>query len=168
MEIYVIVGFVAIILLFGIATPNSIKKRRISNKKAYKYTAKTKLMSATEANFFMKLSKTVQERYYVFPQVHLSALLDHKIKGQSWKPAFSHINSKSVDYVLCDKANLRPIYAIELDDKSHERSDRQERDMEVERIFNEAKLPLVRFQNKDVSENEIIQALTEAKELISS
>ena len=56
----------------------------------------------------------------MFPQVHLSALLDHKVKGQDWRIAFRHINGKSVDYVLCDKATLQPVYAIELDDYTHE------------------------------------------------
>jgi len=120
-------------------------------------------MSKTETDFFVKLDHAVSERYYVFPQVHLSALLDHKVKGQEWKYAFSHINGKSVDYVLCDRSTLNPVYAIELDDFTHERSDRIERDIEVQRIFQEARLPLVRFKNKDISESEIIQALTDAR-----
>jgi very-short-patch-repair endonuclease len=37
--------------------------------------------------------------------------------------------------------------AIELDDKSHEREDRMERDIEVERIFREAGMPLLRIEN---------------------
>ena len=99
----------------------------------------------------------------MFPQVHLSALLDHKVKGQDWRIAFRHINGKSVDYVLCDKATLQPVYAIELDDYTHERRDRVARDSEVERMFKVANLPLVRFANKDVSNDAIIEALTIAK-----
>ena len=120
-------------------------------------------MSKIESDFFIKLDRAVSERYYVFPQVHLSALLDHKIKGQEWKYAFSHINGKSVDYVLCDRSTLAPVYVIELDDFTHERSDRIERDSEVERIFQEARLPLVRFKNKDILESEIVQALVDAR-----
>jgi very-short-patch-repair endonuclease len=120
-------------------------------------------MSETETGFFVKLEHAVSERYYVFPQVRLSALLDHRVKGQEWKYAFSHINGKSVDYVLCDRSTLTPMYAVELDDFTHERSDRIERDSEVERIFQEAGLPLVRFKDKDVSEPEIVQALTDAR-----
>lgn len=123
-------------------------------------------MSKVEGEFFIKLERVVQERYYVFPQVHLSAILDHRIKGQEWKYAFRHINGKSVDYVLCNKNTLEPTYAIELDDYTHDKADRRERDIEVERIFEAANLPLVRFRNKDISEDEIIQALAGAKELV--
>jgi very-short-patch-repair endonuclease len=42
---------------------------------------------------------------------------------------------------------LSPILAIELDDMSHERSDRQERDREVERILKDANMPLLRIKN---------------------
>ena len=100
--------------------------------------------------------------------MHLSALFDHKVKGQDWKFAFRHINGKSVDYVLCDRSTLTPVYAIELDDFTHSRSDRIERDSEVERIFRQAQLPLVRFNNKNVSESDIIRALTNAKSSVAS
>jgi len=119
-------------------------------------------MTRTEADFFLKLERAVSERYYVFPQVHLSAILDHKAKGQDWKYAFRHINGKSVDFVLCDRKTLRPFYAIELDDFTHNAADRKKRDSEVERIFKAANLPLVRFKNKDLSEEEIVVALMNA------
>ena len=79
--------------------------------------------------------------------------------------AFRHINGKSVDFVLCDKETLRPAYAIELDDLTYEQSDRRKRDVEVKRIFEEANLPLVRFKNKNISETEIIQAVSGARKL---
>lgn len=110
----------------------------------------------------MKLDHVVKERYYVFPQVHLSALLNHRVKGQEWKYAFSHINGKSVDYVLCDRVTLHPTYAIELDDYTHNKTNRRQRDREVERILEEADITLVRFKNNEASENEIIKALANA------
>lgn len=169
MEIYVIVGLVivAIVLLKAVLS-NASSKRKVFKDNVYNYSAKSLLMTRTEAEFFTKLDMAVRERYYVFPQVHLSALLDHKIKGQDWRFAFRHINGKSVDFVLCDRATLRPTYAIELDDLTHEQSDRRKRDIEVERIFKEANLPLVRFKNKDISESEIIQALSNAMKISES
>jgi very-short-patch-repair endonuclease len=162
-----IVVVVALIIIAGIKAASTTEKRKVFKNNAYSYIAKPLVMSKTEVEFFNKLNAVVQERYFVFPQVHLSALLDHKVKGQDWRFAFRHINGKSVDYVLCDKVTLRPYYAIELDDFTHEQRDRKERDSEVERIFKEAQLPLVRFTNKDISEQEIIQALAHARSLYS-
>jgi len=44
-------------------------------------------------------------------------VLEHRIKGQDWKAAFRRINGKSVDFVICDKAYIKPLLAIELDGK---------------------------------------------------
>ena len=124
-------------------------------------------MTRAEGEFFIKLDNAVRERYYVFPQVHLSAILDHRVKEQDRNYAFRHINGKSVDYVLCDRITLQPIYAIELDDYTHEQVDRRKRDSEVERIFDEANLPLVRFKSRDISEANIIQMLMNASERLN-
>lgn len=169
MEIYVLIALIIIIIVLARAVASNFSsKRKVFKNNVYSYTAKSLLMTRVEAEFFTKLVSVVDERYYVFPQVHLSALLDHRVKGQDWRYAFRHINGKSVDFVLCDKETLRPTYAIELDDSTHEMPDRRERDIEVERVFKEAKLPLVRFSNKNMSQQEIIQALTDAKALMNS
>lgn len=169
MESYIILGLIVfvIILISRLSAANRSKKKVFKNN-TYEYFAKSSLMSKTEGEFFVKLQKIVQERYYVFPQVHLSAILDHRVKGQEWKYAFRHINGKSVDYVLCSKNTLEPTYAIELDDYTHDKADRRERDIEVERIFEAANLPLVRFRDKDISDDAIIQALAAANKLASA
>lgn len=113
----------------------------------YKYERRDFLLTRAEHEFYDLLIKAVGHTYYVFTQVHLPTLVKHKINGQNWYGAFRHIDEKSVDFVLCDKVNIAPKLAIELDDQSHERLDRQKRDGEVERILREAGLPLLRMEN---------------------
>ena len=113
-------------------------------KSNYKYYAKSYIMTQREGEFFKTLNEVLGSKWYVVPQVHLSALLNHKVKGQNWKGAFQHINGKSVDFVLLSKETTKPICAIELDDSSHDRADRSARDDEVERIFKQANIPLAR------------------------
>lgn len=116
--------------------------------KEYQYKHKDFLMTYAEAEFFRLLLQVVGDQHSVYPQVHLSAIIEHRVKGQNWKAAFSHINGKSVDFAVCDSNNFKPLVAIELDDKTHERPNRRIRDEEVERILIEAKLPLVRFAGR--------------------
>jgi len=132
-------------------------------KSTYRYQRKEFFMSRPEHVFFDILVSIVGDRYYVFPQLHLSTLL--LSKGQDWYGARGHITQKSVDFVICDKAYIKPLLAIELDDSSHERAGRQDRDAEVERIFKEVGLPLLRFPNqsqynKGEIRNQIFQALS--------
>jgi len=135
---------------------SQIKKSR------YRYYAKSYIMTARENECFKILNEIFGTKWFVIPQVHLSALLDHKVKGQNWKAAFRHINGKSVDYVLVGKESYRIICAIELDDSTHNRVDRKERDNEIERIFNEAKIPLARIGKfENMTKQEIAKSITD-------
>ena len=69
----------------------------------YSYFAKKQIMTNAEKVFYDKLLATVGEEYYVVPQAHLSMFIDHKVKGQNWKAAFSTINGKSVDFLIVEK-----------------------------------------------------------------
>ncbi len=124
-------------------------------------------MTARELDFFRVLEAVAREKYYVAPQVHLSVILDQKIRGQSWEAAFRHINGKSVDCVLCDPRDFRPIYAVELDDSTHARPDRESRDREVERILAGAGIPLVRFANyENLTADDIAEKFIAARQKI--
>ncbi len=163
-NLYVIVG---IVLILGVVLGLLSSKfgEDISDKKRqYKYQKKDYLLSRAEHQFFDVLVDALGDHYYVFPQIHLITLLDHKINGQNWRGAFRHIDEKSVDFVICDKSYIKPLVAIELDDKSHGTENRIERDEEVKRILQDAGVPLLRFENhgsfdKEEIKNRIINAL---------
>ncbi|MBQ9683965.1 DUF2726 domain-containing protein [Candidatus Saccharibacteria bacterium] len=129
-------------------------------KSSYRYYAKSYIMTQHEREFFKTLNEVLGSKWYVVPQVHLSTLLNHKVKGQNWKGAFQHINGKSVDFVLLSKETTKPICAIELDDSSHDRADRSARDDEVERIFKQANIPLARFRKtENLSKQDIVNTI---------
>ena len=115
--------------------------------RGYDYGKKDFFMSRAEHECYDALIAAVGKDYYIFPQAHLTSIVDHKIKGQNWRGAFRHIDEKSVDFVLCDKNYIAPRLVIELDDRTHERLDRKLRDGEVERILKCASLPLLRLDN---------------------
>ena len=120
-------------------------------------------MTTRENECFKTLNEIFGAKWFVIPQVHLSALLNHKVKGQNWNAAFRHINGKSVDFVLVGKESYKIICAIELDDSTHNRTDRKERDNEIERIFSEAKIPLARISKfENMTKQEIINVITGA------
>jgi very-short-patch-repair endonuclease len=146
---------ITLIILFGIIAAIAIlsalvapgRNGRTRRSVAYRYTRRNFFLTRAEHECYDALVAAVGESYYIFAQVHLPTLVDHKVKGQGWRGAFSHINGKSVDFVLCDKAYISPKLAIELDDRSHDLPEREERDREVERILREAGVPLLRLEN---------------------
>ena len=120
-------------------------------------------MTQAERDCFNSLIKATNDKYWVFPQTHFSAFLDNRVVGQNWNGAFWHINGKSVDFLLCSKEQLSPVLAIELDDSTHEREDRKQRDAEEVRMFKTANMPLLRLQHKDSNDlNGLLRKITDA------
>jgi Protein of unknown function (DUF2726) len=110
------------------------------------YKSRGRIMTNAEAKFFRVLQKAVQDDFLIFAMVRIADLLvvDEGIHNRrGW---IGRILSKHVDFVLCDPGTLEPKAAIELDDRSHERADRIERDEFVEHAFESARLPLVRIK----------------------
>lgn len=146
--IFLAIVVIVVLILKTVFLKNNKNKKTSKDIPVYNYGRKDYIMTKAEHDFFLRLSLIFQEHYHIFPQVHLSSILDErKIKGQNWKAAFRHINGKSVDFVICDKQYAKPLIAIELDDWSHDSKVRKKRDGEVERIFQAAELTLVRFTN---------------------
>ncbi len=143
--IYILIG---IIIVAGIVAGLLKGGFDIQDEKPkYDYKRRNWFLTKAEHEFYDALAQAVGQDYIIFAQVHLPTLLEHKVVGQNWRAAFRHVSQKSVDFVLCDKAYISPKLAIELDDKSHDRPDRQDRDQEVERILKGAGMPLLRIQN---------------------
>ncbi len=147
-KLYILIG-----IIFAVGIILTLLKAHFEGgdekeKPKYQYKRKQFFLTRAEHEFYDALISAVGNEYHIFAQVHLPTLLDNKVVGQDWRVSLAHINRKSVDFVLCDKAYISPKLAIELDDKSHERPDRQERDKEVERILEVAGLPLLRIENR--------------------
>lgn len=136
-----------IIVVIAVQLVTKNVKRSDKSSTIYRYGRKDYFMNRAEHEFFDILTGVVGSSYYVFPQVHLSTILEHRIKGQDWRAAFRRINGKSVDFVICDKAYIKPLLAIELDGRSHDIEAVRQRDAEVERIFEGAELRLLRIAN---------------------
>ncbi len=115
----------------------------------FPYKKKDYLLSVTECKFYYALKQVAeQNNWHVFAKVRLEDLL--------WLPSntvnrFSLRNrgkSRHIDFVICDYRDVRPLLAIELDDASHNRPDRQERDEFIDQVFNDAGLPILHYSVK--------------------
>lgn len=99
--------------------------------------------SRAEAPFFRLLGNTLKDRYVIMAKVRLSDVIDVRATGATWAKARNKIQSKHVDFVLLDPADLTLRLIIELDDRSHEREDRQKRDAFVDQALAQAGIPIL-------------------------
>jgi hypothetical protein len=107
------------------------------------FASRGNLLTNAEANFFHVLHNMTRDSLIVFPHVALRDLIS-VVDGSEYFTYYNKIKQKQVDFVLCDPKTLRPIFAIELDDSSHQRPDRITRDEFVDKVFSVSKIPLVR------------------------
>ena len=108
------------------------------------YRLRDDFLSPAEISFYHVLRQVVGERVTVCAKARLADVFFVSRPNKN-KGAQNQIAMKHVDFLLCDPATMRPLAGIELDDASHLRPDRQERDALVSRVFWAAQLPLVRF-----------------------
>ncbi|MFH1299562.1 MAG: DUF2726 domain-containing protein [Planctomycetota bacterium] len=111
-------------------------------KKTLPYRLKDNFLSPAEASFYGVLKKAVGEELLICLKVNLGDLffVSNSIEKQAFR---NKINRKHVDFLLCDPTLIKPLLGVELDDSSHSRKDRQERDQFVDSVFAAAGLPLL-------------------------
>lgn len=110
-----------------------------------RYERRGRLITKTELKFLRALEIAAQDQWRIFAMVRIADLLKVRsdtVNRQSWQ---NKINCKHIDFVLCDPETLEVVATLELDDASHNRSDRIERDQFVNQAFADAGLPLLRI-----------------------
>ena len=135
----IIIG-IAIALIITIAIFTVAKTAQ--KKREPKYRLKDSLVTASELRYFRVLEGCFGKDYRVLPQVNLAAVIDKEGAG------FRTELFRNVDFGIFDM-NFRPIVLIEINDNSHLRKDRAERDESVNAIAKKARIPLVTFWTKD-------------------
>jgi predicted RNA-binding Zn-ribbon protein involved in translation (DUF1610 family) len=138
----------------------SVRDEKPASKPEYPYFARDHFLSPAEHSFFMVLKSVVSDSALISIKVGLGDLFCAKSSDSSKYRIYTNkIDRKHVDFLLCDPKTVQPIVGIELDDKSHQRSDRQARDEFVENVFQAARLPLVRIPVKHAYSTGELQAL---------
>ncbi len=125
--------------LFGVEAPAQ---------KQLPYARKDYLLSRAERSFFGVLQQVVGSELLIFAKVRLGDLLYIKKGADNRQSFFNRIQSKHVDFVLCEPGAVRPVLVIELDDSSHDKASRQARDAFVDDALAAADLPILRVRAK--------------------
>lgn len=101
------------------------------------------LLTPAELAFFAVLEPLVHSSHRISSKVRLADLFN-AAQGPGQQTAFNKIVGKHIDFVLTDSATSRILCGIELDESSHARPDRIERDRFVNEVFARNQLPLLR------------------------
>lgn len=108
------------------------------------------LFTPAERSFYGVLKQACGDKAEVFGKVRVADVIKPS-KGQgrsSWQRAFNRIAAKHFDYVICEPGDLSVIAAIELNDRSHKKRARADRDALLEKACGIAGLALHQFDAK--------------------
>lgn len=122
-----------------------------------------KPLSAPEQILYFRLTEALPE-HIVLAQVGLSRLLGVK-KGNNVQAWNNRINRMSADFVICTKDSTI-LAVVELDDSSHERTDRKVADAKKDRALQAAGIRLIRWHVKALPNGAIIRAELAAQQAV--
>lgn len=133
---------IGIIIALVLTAALIIAVKILQKKREAHYRLKSSLLTACEIEYFKIIDAYFGKDYRVLPQINLASVIDKE--GQGFRTELF----RNVDFGIFDY-NFRPILLIEINDNSHFKKDRQERDESVALITKKARIPLITFWTKD-------------------
>jgi hypothetical protein len=145
MSNWIILFLLLIIVSLALAL---FKKKAGKGPVDFPYQSKEVLCSPAERSFMGALDKIVGERYRIFAKVRLADIIDVQrgLSASARQRAFNRIAGKHLDFIVCNANDLSIVGAIELDDKSHLKKGRRERDQFLDKALEAASIPMLRVK----------------------
>ena len=138
-----------------------------SEKNHYSYQ-KAQVLTEREKNFYETI-RLIAEKHNlnVSAKMRLADIVNVndniEYKSSRWYSDFNRINKKHIDFALQDKTNLEIKLLIEIDDYTHKRVDRIERDNFVDSVCKQVNIPILHLYDVIGLEEQIVNILHSEK-----
>lgn len=140
MNILLIILVILVVLVTLVVFVSRFAPVTETKENEFLYKKRYRVMNDSESSFFHLLQKHIPTGHYIFPKMRIADIIETR-SGKGYYKQRNKILPKHVDFVVCNE-KLEPVVAIEIDGKSHNQSDRMERDRQVDEIFKSVSLPL--------------------------
>lgn len=131
--------------------PNLSNETHTTADNTFLYDAKKLFISNAEQSYYSAIISVLPVGYYVFPQVNLASFI---IKNDN--SPFHNELFRNVDFLITNE-KYTPLFIIEINDQTHLTKERKERDEKVQRICEEAGIPILKFWTSYGVNNDYIQ-----------
>lgn len=147
---------ITLIILISLALFFESKKDNIKQTKNIDYTKYKKkqyLLTKAELEFYKKIKYLETKKdIKIIPQVNLEQIINVSDNNYADR---NRIKSRSIDFTIVSSKNLSIICCIELDDYTHNKYNRQNRDIFINNLFEFTNLKLYRYNlNTNIEEIE--------------
>ncbi|MBV9391236.1 MAG: DUF2726 domain-containing protein [Verrucomicrobia bacterium] len=122
------------------------------------------LLTPAEQRFYETLDQAVDGQYHILSKVRIADMFElQSSSGSARQRLFWSIACKHIDFLLVEHQNFRPVAGLELDDNTHQRPDRRNRDQLLDELFAQANIPLLRFRiERAYREKDVLLKIREA------
>lgn len=141
-----IVFWMGILVAMGFVASLITQKRepKINFREAYQAR---QILTKRELQEYLKLKQYADARgWLICPKIRLFDLIEPKRGAGNRQTLINKIQAKHVDFVLVDQ-DMNLIGVLELDDKTHDRADRQERDGFVREALEGAGITMIQTRS---------------------
>ena len=121
----------------------------------YDYEIKGPFLTPSEADMFRVLEELAHRNVRIMCKPRLADVVQPISGGLS---AFNKISQKHVDFLICSVIDWWPVFAVELDDASHDTKKRKEADVFKNELFASTGLPLIRIRVQELHYKEHLVA----------
>jgi len=145
-----LIGIIILVVLVLAVLKAMAGSKGKADSKDFPYESRKVLLTPAERSFMGVLEQALEEKLHIMAKVRLADVVEVKsgLTPRARGIAFNRIQSKHLDFVVCDPKDFSILCAIELDDSSHAQKRRQNRDELVDDVMNAAGIKLHRFPVK--------------------
>ena len=126
------------------SSEKNIKKRKEESKKQKIYYPYHKKYLLTKNEYYFYKEITEPLNLQILAKIRLTDLIEVNkgLDSQKWGMYFGKIKAKHIDFAIAE--DMKIIALIELDDYTHQKADRQERDIFVNNVLDQTGYVLIR------------------------
>lgn len=144
--IFFLMGLIATLTAIIVAKELLNKRKEESKKQKIYYPYHKKYLLTKNEYYFYKKLKEITEplNLQILAKIRLADLIEVNkgLDSQKWGMYFGKIKAKHIDFAIAE--DMKIIALIELDDYTHQRADRQERDIFVNNVLDQTGYVLIR------------------------
>lgn len=144
--LYIIIIIIVVLLFVMYVIMNNINKSEEPKDDKIPYKVGDKLLTDKELKFYQSLKPITDELgFNIMCKVRLADLAITPRGIPQYMKWFNYVRSKHIDFVICSE-DTTPLFAVEVDDKTHDNERSQQSDTFKNRIFEGSSVKLLRYR----------------------
>lgn len=143
----IIIAILAIAILY-LLYQKVEKTERPKENRDVPYRKKQYIFTKNEYACYRNLQPIAEELgLIIYPKIRLADIVEVEKGTKEYMKWFNRISSKHIDFLMVDKDNIQIKYALELDDSSHEKESRKQRDEFVNNVCKKCGIKIIHTKN---------------------